>query len=286
MDDLSALIVAIALMCIMFGMGLSLTAEDFRRIFRQPKAVMVGLTNQLILLPVIGFALVSLIGLKAEIAVGVMILVACPGGATSNLISHLAKGDTALSVSLTAVASLVTIITIPLIIQFALSHFQGLEQEVVLNVPQTIGQLLMIVVVPVAIGMLIRAKATRFALRMDRPVRIASGLLLALITLGLIIKERENIVPYLQQAGLPTISLCVLTMALGYFSARVFRLSLRQAISISIESGIQNSALAITIATVTLQNTEFGMAAAIYTLVMYAAGFLAIVYGRRAVTTS
>ena len=286
MDDLSALIVAIALMCIMFGMGLSLTTEDFRRIFRQPKAVLVGLTNQLILLPLIGFALVSLIGLKAEIAVGMMILVACPGGATSNLISHLAKGDTALSVSLTAVASLITIISIPLIIQFALYHFQGSEQKVVLDVPKTIQQLLMIVVVPVALGMLIRAKATLFALRMDRPVRIASGLLLAVITLGLIIKERENIIPYLQQAGLPTVSLCVITMMLGYFSVRLFRLSLRQAISISIESGIQNSALAITIATVTLKNTEFGIAAAIYTLVMYSAGFTAILYGRKAVGAS
>ena len=283
MDDLSALIVAIALMCIMFGMGLSLTTGDFQRIFKQPKAVFIGLTNQLILLPLIGFALVSLIPMRPEVAIGVMILVACPGGATSNLISHLAKGDTALSVTLTAVASLVTIVSIPLIIQFSLFRFLGSEQEVLLNVPQTIGQLLMIVVLPVALGMLLRAKATRFAMKMDRPVRIASGLLLALITLGLIIKERDNILPYLEQAGLPTVMLCVLTMSLGFLAAKVFRLGIRQAISISIESGIQNSALAITIATVTLQNTGFGIAAAIYTLIMYAAGFAAILYGRRVV---
>lgn len=283
MDNLSALIVAIALMCIMFGMGLSLTINDFKRIVREPRAVMVGLINQLLFLPLIGFVLVSVLNPGPAVAIGIMILVACPGGATSNLISHLAKGDTALSVTLTAVASLVTIISIPLIIQFALVEFQGDDREVQLNVLQTIGQLLMIVVLPVAVGMVVRAKATAFALKMDKPVRIASGVLLALITLALIVKERSNIIPYLQQAGLPTILLCVTTMALGFFSARFFRLKIRQAISISIESGIQNSALAITIATVTLDNTSFGIAAAIYTLIMYSAAFMAILYGRKAV---
>lgn len=283
MDNVSATIVAVALMCIMFGMGLSLTVADFKRIAKEPQAVLIGLTNQLLILPLIGYALVSMLDLTPAVAIGIMILVACPGGATSNLISHLAKGDTALSVSLTAVASLVTIISIPLIIQFALGEFQGDNRQVKLDVLQTIGQLLMIVVMPVAIGMLIRAKATAFALKMDRPVRIASGVLLALITLGLILKERSNIIPYLQQAGLPTVLLCLSTMALGFFSARVFKLKIRQAISISIESGIQNSALAITIATVTLQDTSLGIAAAIYTLIMYAAGFGAILYGRSVV---
>lgn len=283
MDNLSALVVAVALMCIMFGMGLSLTINDFKRIVREPRAVLVGLINQLILLPLIGFALVSLLDLSTAVSIGIMILVACPGGATSNLISHLAKGDTALSVTLTAVASLVTVITIPLIIRFALSEFQGEDRRVTLDVLQTIGQLLMIVVVPVAIGMIIRARATVFALKMDRPVRIASGILLAVITLALIVKERSNIIPYLEQAGLPTVLLCVTTMALGFFSARFFKLKIRQAVSISIESGIQNSALAMTIATVTLQDTGLGIAAAIYTLIMYAAGFAAILYGRKAV---
>ncbi|GAB5527887.1 MAG: bile acid:sodium symporter family protein [Roseivirga sp.] len=280
MDNVSATIVAVALMCIMFGMGLSLTVADFNRIVKEPRAVLIGLTNQLLVLPLIGYALVSMLDLTPAVAIGIMILVACPGGATSNLISHLAKGDTALSVTLTALASVVTIISIPLIVQFALGEFQGGERQVKLDVLQTIGQLLMIVVMPVAIGMLIRAKATAFALKMDRPVRIASGVLLALITLGLILKERSNIVPYLQQAGLPTVLLCLSTMALGFFSARLFKLRVRQAISISIESGIQNSALAMTIATVTLQDTSLGIAAAIYTLIMYAAGFGAILYGR------
>ncbi|MCE7990767.1 MAG: bile acid:sodium symporter family protein [Roseivirga sp.] len=283
MDNLSALIVAVALMCIMFGMGLSLTVNDFKRIVREPRAVLIGLTNQLILVPLIGFALVSLLDLSPAVSIGIMILVACPGGATSNLISHLARGDTALSVTLTAVASLITVITIPLIIRFALSEFQGEDRKVTLDVFQTIGQLLMIVVVPVAIGMIIRARATAFALKMDKPVRVASGVLLAVITLALIVKERSNIIPYLEQAGLPTVLLCVTTMVLGFFSARLFRLKTRQAVSISIESGIQNSALAITIATVTLQDTGLGIAAAIYTLIMYVAGFGAILYGRKAV---
>lgn len=283
MDNLSALVVAVALMCIMFGMGLSLTINDFKRIVREPRAVLIGLINQLILLPLIGFALVSILDLSPEVSIGIMILVACPGGATSNLISHLAKGDTALSVTLTAVASLVTVVTIPLIIRFALSEFQGEDRKVTLDVLQTIGQLLMIVVVPVAIGMIIRARATAFALKMDKPVRIASSILLAVITLALIVKERSNIIPYLEQAGVPTVLLCVTTMALGFFSARFFKLRIRQAVSISIESGIQNSALALTIATVTLQDTGLGIAAAIYTLIMYTAGFGAILYGRKVV---
>lgn len=283
MDNLSALIVAVALMCIMFGMGLSLTLNDFKRIVKEPRAVLIGLANQLVMVPLIGFGLVSVLNLSPTVAIGIMILVSCPGGATSNLISHLAKGDTALSVTLTAIASLITIISIPLIIQFSLTEFQGDEKTVSLDIVQTIGQLLMIVILPVAIGMIIRAKAPAFALKMDKPVRVASGVLLAMITVALIIKERENIIPYLQEAGLPTVLLCVSTMALGFLSARLFRLKVRQAISISIESGIQNSALAMTIATVTLQDTSLGMAAAIYTLIMYVAGFGAILYGRKAV---
>ncbi len=281
MNETATIIIAISLMIIMFGMGLALTLDDFRRVVKKPKAVFLGLTNQLIFLPVIGYILVSVLALKPEIAIGIMILAACPGGATSNVIAHLAKGDTALSVTLTAISSIITIITIPFIIQFALLEFAGQGQEIVLNVPQTILQLLVIVIIPVITGMIVKAKLPVFAIKMGKPVQIASVILLILITTALIIKERHNIIPYFQQAGLPTILLNLTSMMLGYFTASLIKLKKPQAISIAVESGVQNSALAITIAVVTLQNTSFGIAAAIYTLVMYLASFAIILYGRK-----
>ncbi len=281
MNSTGTLIVAISLMIIMFGMGLSLTTNDFKRVAKNPKAVIIGLISQLVFLPIIGYVIVSMLDLKPEIAIGIMILAACPGGATSNVIALLAKGDTALSVTLTAISSIITIVTIPFIVQFSLSKFSGAEGEITLNVLQMIGQLLMIVIVPVFLGMIIRAKAINFALRMGKPVQIASVLLLMLIIIGLFVKEKHNIIPYFEQAGLPTALLSVISMTLGYIVASSFKLRKPQAISIAVESGIQNSGLAITIAVVTLQNTAFGIAGAIYTLVMYLTAFVIIVYGRK-----
>ncbi len=282
MNSTGTLIVAISLMIIMFGMGLSLTRADFQRVAKNPKAVLLGLINQLIFLPIIGYVLVTTLDLAPEIAIGIMILAACPGGATSNVVALLAKGDTALSVTLTAISSIITIITIPFIVSFALLKFSGEGEEISLNIIQMIGQLLMIVIVPVFLGMLIRARATNFALKMGKPVRIASVILLVLIITGLFIKEKHNIIPYFQQAGLPTILLTGISMMLGYLTASGLKLRKPQAISIAVESGIQNSGLAITIAVVTLKNTAFGIAGAIYTLVMYLGAFVIILYGRYA----
>ncbi len=281
MNETGTIIIAISLMIIMFGMGLSLTFDDFRRVIKSPKAIVLGLLNQLIFLPIIGYILVSILALKPEISVGIMILAACPGGATSNVIAHLAKGDTALSVSLTAISSMITIISIPFIVQFALVEFSGQGQEIILNVPQMIMQLLLIVIVPVCTGMLLNAKASKFATRMGKPVQVASVVLLVLIVTALFVKESHNIIPYFKQAGLPTILLNLVSMTMGYITASLLKLRKPQAISIAVESGVQNSALAITIAVITLQNSAFGIAAAIYTLVMYVAGFAIILYGRK-----
>ncbi|MFP2995604.1 bile acid:sodium symporter family protein [Spongiivirga sp. MCCC 1A20706] len=280
MDEISSLIVGISLMIIMFGMGLSLTIADFKRVIDEPKAILIGLINQLVLLPIIGFTLVTFIEVPPEIAIGIMILAACPGGATSNIIAFLAKGDTALSVSLTAVASIVTIFSIPLIVGFSITHFQSLESQMELDAVKMIIQLLSIVVIPVIIGMLLRAKATRFATRMEKSVHIIATALFVLITVGLIFKERANIIPYFKQAGVPTTLLNVISLSLGYLTARIFQLRKAQSISIAVESGVQNSGLAITIAIITLQNTTYGIAAAIYTLIMYASAFVIIMFGR------
>lgn len=290
MDSSGAVILIAALFIIMFGMGLTLTKDDFIRVYKYPKAMIIGLVNQIILLPLVGFGIASFFEVSPELAVGLMILAACPGGATSNLITHLAKGDTALSVSLTAVASLLTIITIPLIISFSLAHFMGANQEVSLDIPQVFLQLLVIIVIPVSLGMWLRAKRESFADRMERPVKIASALVLALVIAGLIMKEKENVALYFEQAGLMTLSLNLLTMALGFISAKLLRLSGAQTMTISIESGIQNGTMAIGLATIALSSTAMAIPAAIYSLIMFGTGFAIIVIGttgaRKAVEAS
>lgn len=272
MDKASTIVLAASLIIIMLGMGLSLVADDFKRIFVYPRAIVVGLVNQLIVLPLIGFGLVTVFSAKPDIAIGIMILAACPGGPTSNLISHLAKGDLALSVSLTAISSFITILTIPFIVNFALLRFLDEGQIIQLNVLETIIQVFVIVVIPIIIGMLIRRYRESFALRMARPVRIASGFVIALVIIGIVIKEKEKLIPYFQQAGLIALSLNALTMLVGFYSARIFKITNRQAVSISIESGIQNGTLAISIAVVLLGSTAFSIAPAIYSLLMFFTG--------------
>ena len=233
------------------------------------------------LLPIIGFGIAVLLKLPPEIAVGIMILAACPGGPTSNLISHLAKGDLALSVSLTAASSLVTILTIPFIVNFALSYFLEREQLVELKVLETVGQIFLIVIIPVVLGMLIRRFNKSLANRMEKPVRIGSGVVLFLIIVGIIVKERANMISYFEQAGIAALLLNIMTMLVGYYSAKLFRIKNAQATSISIESGIQNGTLAISISVVLLGSTAFAIAPAIYSVLMFLTAGIWIFKGSR-----
>lgn len=285
MDQISTIVLAVGLIVIMLGMGLSLVAEDFKRIVVYPKAMLLGLTNQLIILPLIGFAVCVLFSLSPDIAIGIMILAACPGGPTSNLIAHLAKGDLALSVSLTAISSLVTIISIPFIVNFALVYFLAEGQIIQLNIVQSIMQIFVIIVIPIGIGMILRRYKEDFAKKMANPVRKASGILLAIIIIGIVIKEKQNLIPYFKQAGLAALMLNVATMFVGYYSSKLFRLINKQAISISIESGIQNGTLAISIAVVLLQNSAFAIAPAIYSLLMFFTGGLIIFMAKKGTKT-
>jgi len=276
MDKFSTIILAASLIIIMLGMGLSLVFDDFKRIIVYPKAIFVGLTNQLIILPLIGFAIALIFPLRPEIAIGIMILAACPGGPTSNLITHLAKGDIALSVTLTALSSFITILTIPFIVNFALTHFLDEGQMIRLDVVETIMRIFVIIVIPICIGMIIRHFKEGFALKMAKPVRKASGFVMALVIIGIVIKERENLIPYFQQAGIVALLLNITTMMVGYYSSKLFNIKNKKAISISIESGIQNGTLAITIAVVLLGNSEFAITPAIYSLLMFFTGGAAI----------
>lgn len=278
MNNTSTLILGIALIIIMWGMGLSLQFKDFANVMKYPKATIIGLTNQLVLLPIMGFLLIKVLGLSQEIAVGIMILSACPGGATSNLITHLAKGDTALSVTLTALASIITVITIPFVVNFSFDLL-NVEGSVHLDVIDTLSKTFVIILLPVGIGMLVRRYAANFANKMEKPVKIASAALLFLIIVGIMVKEKSNLADYFQQAGVAAFLLNASTMLIGYFSAKLFRLNQAQATSISIESGIQNGTLALAIVGGLLNNTTYGIAPAIYSVIMFFTGGAVIFMG-------
>lgn len=278
---LTEVFLPLALAVIMLGMGLSLKIDDFRRITVYPKPVLIGLVNQLIILPLVAFGLVVLFGIQAELAVGFMILAACPGGATSNLITLLSKGDTALSITLTAIASLVTVITIPFIVNFAIVQFMPTGEAQQLNVLGTIISVVLITVIPVSIGMVIHSRAPHFSRRMDRPVRILSAVFLALIILAAVLKERANIGTFFAQAGPVALALNVITLAIGYYVARWFKLPTRQQRTISIESGIQNGTLGITIAATLIGNSAMTIPSAIYSLIMFGTAIVLIYWGNR-----
>lgn len=277
---LTAVFLPLALAFIMLGMGLSLSIKDFKNIILFPKAGVIGLVNQLILLPIFGFALVNLFGLSGALAVGVMILAACPGGATSNLITHLSRGDIALSISLTAVTSFITIVTIPLIVNFAIMH-SGEEGSITLPIGETIIQIMGVTVIPVSIGMFLKKRFPGLSQKADRPVRIASAVFFTLIILAAILKERDSIVAFFILTGPVMLSLNVLTLVVGYFIATAFVLPKRQRLTISIESGIQNGTLGIMIAATLLKNSEMTIPIAIYSLIMFMTATLVIFFANK-----
>jgi BASS family bile acid:Na+ symporter len=280
---LTEIFLPLALGVIMMGMGLSLTPTDFKRIIFYPKAVALGLFNQIILLPLVAYLLIQIFGITTELAVGFMILAACPGGATSNLISHLAKGDTALSISLTAFSSLITVITIPFIVNFAIVQFMPNGQEQTLNVLSTVLSVILITLIPVGIGMLIRSVNQRFAARMEKPVKVISAIFLALIILAALLKERENLAEFFQLAGPVALALNVLMLAIGFYGSRLFQLQPRQSGTISIETGIQNGTLGITVAATLLNSPEMTIPSAIYSLIMFITAGVVIYIGHRTI---
>lgn len=281
MTSTFGIILAISLIIIMFGMGLSLTLSDFKKIVFYPKAIIIGLCSQLIILPILGYLIATGLHLSPTTAIGVMLLAACPGGPTSNLLTHLAKGDLALSVSLTAVASLLTIITIPFIMQFAMIEFSNESQKVSVDAITMIKQLLVIVLLPVSLGMWVKAKFSDFANKMEKPVKIASAIIFILVVIGVTYSIKDAFMSYINEAGLPALLLNVSTMGIGFLLALLFKLNKPQAISISIESGIQNGTLAITLATIALNNAEFAIVPAVYGLLMFVTAAIVILIRSR-----
>lgn len=263
----------VSLGIIMLGMGMTLVPADFSRILRYPKSVIIGLTNQLVFLPAIGFALALAFDLNPVMAVGLMVLSACPGGATSNLITQVSKGNIALSVTLTAFASVMSILTIPLILSFALEYFIGRTGvEIELPIIDTVIQIMGITVIPISIGMFIRKHRPQFAVRMEKPMRVASTVIFILVFIGVLAANAEKLAEGMKEAGLVTLALNITTMGVGYLTAKFFKLKMENTISITIESGIQNGTLAFVIVTSILKNVEMGIPTGAYSIWMFVTG--------------
>src|SRR5690554_3710150 len=242
---LTSVVLPLALFIIMLGVGLSLVLDDFKRVVIYPKAVVVGLVNQLILLPLVAFGLAKLFGLSPMMAVGLMLIACCPGGVTSNLITFVARGDAALSVTLTAISGVITVVTIPLILIFSMDLFLGEAQQFSVPLGSTILQILAITVLPIGLGMLVRRKKPAVADRMERPARIGSTVIFVLILGGVIAANTDVIKEYFLALSGVTATLNIAMMFIGFWSARLLQLKTPQAIAISIETGVQNGTLAI-----------------------------------------
>jgi BASS family bile acid:Na+ symporter len=237
----------------------------------------------LLLLPLITFGLVILFGIKTELAVGMMILAACPGGATSNLISHLAKGDTALSITLTAFSSVFTVVSIPVIVNFALVYFMPNGAAMRLDVSHTIISVFLVVILPVLGGMFVRYYKPNFAVSMESVVKYVSALFLLLIITGAAINERERVWEYFQLVGPVSLALNIITLTLGFYLARLFNLSPKQSTTISIETGIQNGTLGIGVAATLIGNSIMTIPSAIYSLIMFVTAFVVIYLGHKTI---
>lgn len=266
--EFAAVALPLALGIIMFGLGLDLTPGDFARVARQPKAAGVALACQLLLLPTICFGLVLLFRLPPILAVGMLLLAASPGGTTANLYSHLFRGDVALNISLTAINSVIAVVTLPIITNLAIAWFQPGDLSVGLQFAKTL-EVFMIVLVPVVLGMTVRAIKPGFADAMDKPVRIASVLILVLVIAGAVASSFDLLASNFLLLGGITTAFCVLSLSVGYIVPRLMKIAKPQAVASAFEVGIHNATLAIVIAQGVLARPDMSLPAAIYGVLMF-----------------
>ena len=269
-------IAPIALALIMLGLGLGLTIQDFTRVIKTPKDFLIGLISQLIILPIVAFILIKFLGTSPEIALGVMIIAAAPGGITSNIMTKFANGDVALSVSLTAIISILSIITVPLIV-FTSADLLGISfASENINISGTAIKMALVVAAPVLIGMAIRRFADSFISSRSSLINKITGILFLIVFIAIWIEERENIFNYLAQAGLVVLNLNIVMMAIAYFLAKSFASGTRQVKCISLECGLQNGTLAVFVATEISNEIIYMIPTAAYALIMYITGFIFI----------
>lgn len=283
MGIITDIFLPLALAFIMFSLGLGLTKDDFLRVAKQPRDFFVGAFSQILILPIVAFVLVKIWSISPELAIGVMIIAAAPGGVTSNILTSFAKGDVALSISLTAIISLLCVITIPIIVVISLKTLMGTSITQELSITNIAIKMFLIVTIPVVLGMLFRNFFTESAITFESVSKKISIILFILVLIGAIISERQNIVSYFSQAGLITLNLNILMMIIAYYLARLFGTGNEQKRTITIECGLQNGTLAIVVATTMFGGGLYLIPAATYSLIMFATSLIFVYLVRKTV---
>jgi len=273
----------VALMIIMAGMGLTLTLESFRRVVVYPKAMLIGTVAQVVLIPLLGFAIIEAMDLSPAIAVGLIVIAACPGGTTSNVFTFLAKGNLALSIILTVLASLITIITIPVFTNLALDWYSDVAVDAPLRLPvlRTVITLSVIIIIPVIIGMILNAKKPGIAQHAEKYVSKFGLIVLAVIIAVIVFQTRNEILGLLTQAGPAAIALMIAGISTGFLSGVLFGVNRRDALTIAIEVGIKNGTLGLLVTLSLLQRPDMAIPSAVYGVLMFAFGAGLVAYGRR-----
>ena len=269
-------IAPIALALIMLGLGLGLTIKDFKRVLTTPKDFLVGIICQLILLPIIAYLIILVLRLPIEIALGLMIIASAPGGVTSNVLTKFANGDVALSISLTAVGSLISIISVPFIVFTSADLLNVTEMSKEITMTGIAIKMALVVTVPVIFGMIIRSFADNFISSNLKMINKITGLLFIIVFIAVWVEERENIFSYLAQAGTAVLSLNIIMMILAFYIAKFFASGIPQKKCISLECGLQNGTLAVFVATQIFDNVAYVVPTAAYALIMYITGFIFI----------
>ena len=275
------IVLPLSLVFIMFSLGLGLTTNDFKNVARQPKVFAVGILNQMVLLPLVAFGLIALFGLSGKMAVGLMILACSPGGVTSNIITKMAKGDTALSISYTAVVSIATVLTLPLITGFSIHYFMGAEAPAI-NVLALGLTMFLITAVPVGIGLLVHHKAEDFTRSFEPMASKISAILFVIIVIGALASEWEAFINNVVVLGPSIVTLIVLMLLFGYGSAHLFKMNESQAVSVAIATGVQNATVGITVGNLILPSGEglsvLSLPSGVYGILMYLV-VLPVVFG-------
>ncbi len=281
MNIVTDVVLPLALAFIMFALGLGLTGNDFLRVIKQPRDFFVGTFSQIILLPIIAFILVKLWPISPELAIGVMIIAAAPGGVTSNILTSFARGDVALSISLTAIISLLSVITVPFIILTSVVLIENSSLDLNISLTNMAISMFLIVTVPVIIGMIFRKFASNVAIKFEPISKKISAVLFVIVLLGAIFAEKDNVVSYFAQAGLITLVLNVVMMIVAYYIAQLLASGTEQKKCITIECGLQNGTLAIFVATSIFGGGMYVIPAATYSLIMFGTSLIFVYLVRK-----
>ena len=278
--EIAKSIAPICLAIIMFGLGLGLTAQDFLRVIKNPKDFLIGFLSQVILLPIVAIILISLISLPVEIAMGVMVIAAAPGGVTSNILTKFADGDVALSVTLTAVVSLLSIIIVPLIV-FNSANYLGIEIVKEISMLNIALKMFFVVTVPVLFGMIVRSLMTDFIISKTLLVQRLSIILFLIVFISIWVEEWDRIISFITRAGLVTFILNLTMIFLGYYIAKIFASGIPQRKCISLECGLQNGTLAVFVATQLFDDIVFMVPTAAYALIMFVTSIIFVLVVRK-----